>query len=376
MTTASSPATLKISILALACGLGCANVALASARDGSLGEWREYARHGVMPEYSWNDAAPAAREPTVLSALRQVRAEARSALSLSVSYAESPAGYAPNSLTPAQGLLARDRSVIQSELVESSLSREFAGIGRFEVTALVAHQQYASAGFGTAPWSSQEDLLGLRGQVREEQSVGHGVRLGYSTPLNDALAWNLSLQSKVDMDAFKSYRGVYSEAGDFDLPARVQTQLQWNATPNAALAFGVERVLYSEISAFTSAALPTRFLSLLGDGSSPEFEWRDLTVYSLEGSVIDRTGAQWTLRYSTRQQPSPTSRLLERAMRDEFTDRNWAFGYKRQLGAFGHLWLAASYAPSRYFLGPLPYRGTDLGTGSQVEVEALWAIPF
>ena len=379
MTTPSSPATFKISILALACGLGCANGAVASARDGSLGAWREYARHGVMPEYSWNDAAPAAREPTVLSSLRQVRNHAlleSSAIRMSVNYAEAPAGYAPSSLVPVEGLLARDRSAIQNELVESSISREFSGVGRFELTAVIAHQRFASAGFGTAVWSAHEDLDGLRGHAQEELSAGHGVRFGYSTPLNDAFAWNLSLQSKLDMDAFKSYRGVYSEAGDFDLPARVQTQLQWNASPNAALAFGVERVLYSEISAFTSQALPTRFLSLLGDGSSPEFAWRDLTVYSLEGSVVDADGAQWSLRYTTRQQPSPTSRLLERAMRDEFTDTNFAFGYRREFGDFGQLWLAASYAPSRYFLGALPYTRTDLGSGSQIEVEALWAIPF
>jgi|JI10StandDraft_1071094.scaffolds.fasta_scaffold327670_2 hypothetical protein len=370
----------RFSPLALACGVGLFGVGevMASARDSSLGAWREYARQGVVPEYHWNDAAPA-RVPTVLSSLRDSRRSLRlsaAGLELSLSTAEAPAGYAPASLAPVEGLLARDRSAIHGEFVASSISRDVAGFGQVELTAVVAHQRYASAGFGTAAWISQEDLAGLRGSAPQELSAGHGVRMGYSAPLNEAFALNLSVQSKIDMDAFKSYRGVYSEAGDFDLPARIRSQLQWNAAPNAALAFGIERVLYSEISAFTSATLPTRFLSLLGDGSSPEFAWRDLTVYSLEGTVVDGDGGQWSLRYTTRQQPSPTSRLLERAISDEFTDSNWAFGYKRELGAFGQLWLAASYAPSRYFLGAAPYTRTDLGHGSQAEVEALWTIPF
>jgi hypothetical protein len=134
--------------------------------------------------------------------------------------------------------------------------------------------------------------------------------------------------------------------------------------------------LYSEIDAFTSAALPTRFLSLLADGGSPAFAWRDLTIYSLEGSVADRTGGQWSLRYTTRQQPAPTSDLLRRALESEFTDTNVALGYRRGLGDFGRLSLAASYAPSRYFLGASPYVRRDLGNGSQMEFEASWSLAF
>jgi hypothetical protein len=376
----ASRTALKLSALAIACGSGLlsATSALADMRDARLGAWHEYARQGVMPEYSWNDSAPAA-VPTVLSSLRQARQSMRSSVSgldLSLNYAEAPAGYAPASLMPVDNLLSRDRSAIQSQFVASSVSREFAGIGRFDLTAVVAHQTYASAGFGTAAWQSQEQLASPGGNAPHELSSGHGVRLGYSTLLGADFEASVSVQSRIDMDAFKSYRGVYSEAGDFDLPARLRSQLQWNATPDVALAFGVERVLYSEISAFTSAALPTRFLSLLGDGSSPEFAWRDLTVYSLEGSVVDGRGAQWSLRYTTRQQPSPTSRLLERAMSDVYSEDNWAFGYQRALGGFGSLWLAASYSPTRYFLGATPFNRFNFESGSQIEVEALWSIPF
>jgi hypothetical protein len=353
----------------------------AEASNDSLGQWREYARQGVAPEYSWAASEPVAA-PTVLSSARQARAAAQAALlspfaDLSVHLTESAAGYAPGDNATSSGLLARDRSLIRSEFTESTIGHQFGGrAGRLELTAVVAHQRYASAGFGTAPWVAREDLVGLRSELPNERSAGHGVRLSYSAPLGDLLSWNVTAQSKLDMDAFESYRGIYSEAGDFDLPARVQTQLQWDLSPSLALAVGVERVFYSNVAPFTSAALPARFLSLLGDGSSPEFAWRDLTVYSAEAAVADGDGGEWGLRYTTRQQPSPTSALLASAMASDYTDTNLALSYRRQLGVLGELWLAAAYAPSRYFLGATPYLPRDLDGGSQVEVEALWSIPF
>ncbi len=376
----------KHNVLAIACGVGLLLAASVQAapREDTLGQWREYARRGVMPEYDWNHATPALA-PTVLSSLRQARhargAASRNALgspfaALSLRYSAAPAGYDPAAISPVRGLLSRDRSAINNEFVASSLGRDLGAAGHLELTAVVAHQRYASAGFGTAPWIAREDLTGLRGGAAFERSTGHGVRVAYSAPIDDGLSWNLSLQSRLDMDAFESFRGVYADAGDFDLPARVQTQLQWDVSHSAVLAFGVERVFYSDISAFTSASLPTRFLSLLGDGSSPEFAWRDLTIYSVEGAFADASGSEWSLRYTTRQQPSPTSALLERAMQREFTDTNVALGYRRDLGAIGQLWLAASYAPSRYFLGASPYVRRDLDGGSQIEFEALWSIPF
>lgn len=353
----------------------------AQASSDSLGQWREYARQGVAPEYSWAASEPVA-PPTVLSSARQARAAAQAALlspfaGLSVRFAESGAGYAPNDTAASSGLLARDRSLIRSEFTESTIGHQFGGrAGRLELTAVVAHQRYASAGFGTAPWVAREELVGLRSDLPHERSAGHGVRLTYGAPLGEALSWRVTAQSKLDMDAFESYRGVYSEAGDFDLPARVQTQLQWDLTPALAVALGIERVFYSNVAPFTSAALPTRFLSLLGDGSSPEFAWRDLTVYSAEAAVADGQGGEWGLRYTTRQQPSPTSALLASAIASDYTDTNLALSYRRPLGVLGEVWLAAAYAPSRYFLGASPYLQRDLEGGSQVELEALWSIPF
>jgi hypothetical protein len=386
MTAAGSLLSLKHTSLAIACGAGlCAAVGAQASAADAMSQWREYARRGLTPEYSFEAPTGPNLAPTLLSSHRELRSLGEvklgfaqpEGLTLSVDFANSAAGSFDPAPVAERRLLSPGRGGINSEFVSSSLGLPFLGEGRVSLTAVVARQRYASAGFGAAPWGAQEELTGLRGHpLRHEVSTGHGVRVEYDSPLNEYLDWNLAAQSKLDMDAFESYRGVYSDAGDFDIPGRLRTGVTWKATRSLALGLGVERVFYSQIDAFTSAALPTRFLSLLGDGSSPVFAWQDLTVYSAESRLTDRSGADWVLRWTTRQQPSPTSALLERALEKEFTNTNLALGYRRALGDFGHLWVAASYAPSQYFLGAVPYARRNLAEGAQVEFEALWSIPF
>ena len=375
--------SLKLASLAIACGAGlCATPAVQANAQDTLGQWREYARRG-LGEYSFEAPAGPNVAPTLLSSQRELRTLGEvklgfaraEGLSLSVDFNDSAAGYFDPAPVAEGRLLSHDRSGINSEFVSSTINTPFLGDGRLALTAVVARQRYASAGFGSAPWGAQEELNGVR-NLQHEVSSGNGVRVDYEFPLNEQFSWNVSAQSRLDMDAFESYRGVYADRGDFDIPGRLRTGVTFNATRSAAIAFGVERVFYSDIEAFTSSALPTRFLSLLGDGSSPVFAWQDLTVYSVEGLLADRTGAEWVLRWTSRQQPAPTSALLRRALEEDFTNTNLALGYRRALGDFGHLWLAASYAPSQYFLGAFPYARRELVDGSQVEFEALWSIPF
>jgi hypothetical protein len=82
------------------------------------------------------------------------------------------------------------------------------------------------------------------------------------------------------------------------------------------------------------------------------------------------------LRYSTRQQPEPTSSLLSRALEDLYSDNNLGLAYVRQLGEGSSVRLAASYAGAEYFLGNANYANRNGQGGDQVEVEAVWTIRF
>ena len=351
-----------------------------------LDQWRDYAATVVAPSFDWYAGQSGAEAPSVLStslaALPQsVAIEGRLNVASAASANTALADRFGPQFTP-RGLFAADALAgqgIASNYAGTRLAVSNGGAAEFGVTAIVARQQFATLGFGNGEWdgsSAGVRRLGANSSVYESAS-GSGVRLDASTAIgNSGLSVQSALQSRIEMDAFKAYRGVYSEAGDFDIPGFVSVAASLPLSSRVSLSGEVQRVFYSEVDTFTSAALPTRFLALLGDAGSPDFAWRDLTVYALEASLRDDYRGQWTLRLSSQQQPQPTSELLDRALEILYSDTNLAFDYRHQTPGFGEFRLAASYSPVTYFLGSSPYVRRGFETGSQVEFEAQWVVNF
>lgn len=372
----------KRNLLALACGIALGGQAVAS--DAMQERWRDYARQRIAPAYAWSGVAPA-EAPTALSAFRTAERSPAHAAATDVApmalqrlglRLSGDAARQSQSAPSQLGVLGQSRSPLVNEMMASTVDRQVGEQGRFSVSAILARQRYASADLGLVPWIAPNRLDPVSGALPHESSSGAGLRMGFSDAFTPRLSWNIALQSRVEMEPFKSYRGIYSDPGDFDIPARAELGLAYALTPRLQFGLGAERVFYSDTDAFTSAALPRRFLSLLGDGTSPVFAWRDLTVYTAELSFADNHKGEWSLRYTTRQQPSPTSRLLHAVLEAEFTDLNLTAGYRRDLGTLGNFLFAASYAPASYFLGAAPFVQSNYDGGSQVEVEAVWTIPF
>lgn len=367
--------------LALGCPLGDANAA-------SM-DWKAYARSSLTPDFSWaadegqaQIGAQAVRNPLVdlhAAGLRlafSVESSQFDVVKQHLSRSSLP-GYAPRALFSPSAWSPASRHLLaasfEADQFAPSLNASLAGVVDASVGVVVASQRFATAGFGLSSFDAHDQAM--IGSGRSELSTGQGMHVGFSGLARSDWQWAVSAQTQIDMDAFKSYRGVYSEPGDFDVPGRVSAQMAWSPGNRFELAASVDRVFYSDVQAFTSGALPARFLALLGDSSSPNFAWQDLTVFAVEGTLHDAHDGQWSLRYTTRQQPSPTSPLLDLALAEDYTDLNLAAAYRRSFDAFGQLALGASYAPSQYFLGVSPY-GRSYQPGRQLEVELNWTVNF
>jgi hypothetical protein len=151
--------------------------------------------------------------------------------------------------------------------------------------------------------------------------------------------------------------------------------LSYSLTPELSIDAGVQRVQYSAIRPFTSSNLPTRFLALLGDSSSPVFAWRDLDVYSLGWTLRDQGIGSLQMRYTTRQQPVPTSRLLENALSSATANGMFSLAWGRPFGD-ASVSFSASYATSPYYLLMPTYVSRENSTASRFEFEALWSTRF
>jgi hypothetical protein len=356
-----------------------ATFAQALSGEQTLLDWRSYAYASIVPDFDWADR-PEARAPDLstlaFGGVNRARfGSGRLGVSVESSTyslregARAGGAFAPLKITELAPVGLRQEIFSPGVVAQTRY-------GQFELGAVFAYQRFASWDFGA--FSASEVGLGVLDDSsgRVESSFGQGVRAGMSRQLTPKLGFQAGYSSKIDMDAFNTYRGVYSAPGDFDLPASLDTRLSYRLGATTALTLGVEYIQYSQVEPFLSSTLPNRVVALLGDGNSPEFSWRDLTVYSAEWSWTPSSNDAFALRYSTRQQPTPESPALRRALAADFTDNNVAVAYSRRLGPGLKLGFAASYSPSSYFLGFSDPFARPLDSGEQIEAELLFTALF
>lgn len=272
--------------------------------------------------------------------------------------------------TPQQGSRGFQRSVLLS-----GISGKINDSNRLTVSAVLASQQFSH---------SMLDLSEYDGSFRpvdffagdRDLSHGAGLQLGFASELMPHLSMNASYQSRINMDELVSVRGVHGYSGDFDIPSRLRMGFDMQAGEQTLFTVAVSQVFYSEVGAFPSRSLPARFNALLGDSSSPGFDWTDLTVYSLGMRWRHASDLEFQLDFHTRSQPTPTSPSLVAALGDELAQHSVLVGLGKGLGEYARLDLTASYAPPEFAFG-----GNVLGVVSErldqaVEVAARLNIRF
>ncbi len=361
----------------LAVGVG---LVLAGASASASDRWAEYAVASLMPEYEWVDAKPEA--PTLLDARRAGTDAFVSTLRLSIAngttvsfgldHGFDGSSVGSNRVRGLQG--GRNHwSGLERHRFTADLEQSFSDQSSLSAGVVLVHQSYATSGIAGARTGFGQTERPLAGF--EQLSYGTGVRVGLVRPLAENLWLDAEFRSRVDMDALLGYRGLYGDVGDFDLPAAGTATLGIATGPRSEFSLGVSRVMYSDVPAFTSNLLPTRLLALLGDGTSPEFRWRDLTVYSVDWSWRPQPGRRWSLHYSSSQQPRASSALLTRALGAELDGYNLGGAYAVE-GSDGSAWrFGVSWAPVSYLHGHSLRQRRDL-SGPMLEFETVWSVPF
>lgn len=366
--------------------------------EGSLlaallqGPWREYARDRLVPELDVrvdleplpDDDERARRQaflPGFARSWLEEHPQHRFRFGVERSRVpESP--LLPRSLNEFR--LDRGGLGLEQTLFSPTYSFQINERSQVGVSAVLAYQEFSTFGFGHLQaenlsymnYMDYMDYMDYRLQGRES-ALGTGVRLGMSSEVLPGLSVGAAYQSRIAMDPFRRYQNLYAEPGEFDIPASANVGLAVDATGQSTLSFDVRHIGYSDIKPFTSRVLPNRFLALLGDGTSPNFAWKDLTVYQVGWSWENEDeDLAWNLSWSTRRQPAPTSEVLASALRPQFSNEHWQVGLIRRTSDQSRVSLSASYTPSDYFLS-LDGRGFEASdTLDRVEVEARWAVDF
>lgn len=347
-----------------------------------LGPWQDYLANQLTPDFMLDPNAQAQRiswinEHSVIILpffAKQLLGEPDTFLRLEVDWQYSD----EVAMTGFNPVLSSGTLGLERRLISPGLMHRLNDHQMLSVSAVFATQSYGVSRLGLQSYN--ESLpVNLRSSIYDpyhETGYGAGVNLALSSEIYKGVTLDAGFQSRIDMNEFANYRGVYSQPADLDIPARARVGLAFQASERSWLSFSVERVLYSDVNAFASQNLPGRFLSLLGDSTSPSFSWDDLTVYSVGWVWADRKGSSWHIDFSSRTQPLPSSQILSQAINSDLAQNAMTIGYSRRMSMTSRFNINAAYAPTEYAFG-----GNILGvTTDQIdqnfEFEAYWIWDF
>jgi long-chain fatty acid transport protein len=347
-----------------------------------LGPWQDYLARELTPDFMLDPTAESLRvswldEQSVFilpAFAKQLLGEPETFLRLEVDWQYSDE-LAMNSFDPVMnsGTLGLERRLISPGLMHRLNDNQLIG-----VSAVFATQSYGVSRLGLQSYD-QSLPANLRSSVYDpyqETGYGAGVSLALRSEIRDGITMDAGFQSRINMNEFANYRGVYSQPADLDIPARARFGLAFQASDKSWLNVSVERVLYSEVGAFASRNLPGRFLSLLGDSTSPSFSWDDLTVYTVGWAWADNKGSSWHIDFSSRSQPLPSSKILSQAIDSDLAQNAMMIGYSRRMSMSSRFNVNAAYAPAEYAFGGNVLGVTTDQLNQDIELEANWTWDF
>nr|AEI30639.1 long-chain fatty acid transport protein [uncultured microorganism] len=115
-------------------------------------------------------------------------------------------------------------------------------------------------------------------------STGYGVRVGYHGTF-DRFSVGLAWASRMSMDEFDKYQGLYAEQGGFDIPSNVTAGVAFRPNDQWLVAVDWERINYTDAK---SVSNPSALLlncvggdpaSCMGGANGPGFGWKDIDVW-------------------------------------------------------------------------------------------------
>ena len=152
------------------------------------------------------------------------------------------------------------------------------------VMPIIAVQRFKAEGLEPfKAFSVHPDKLTNNGY---DYSWGYGVRVGWLGQVSDDLSVGVSAQSRLYMQKFDDYAGLFAEQGDFDVPPTVTAGFAWRAMPSVTLVADWQRIYYGDVKSLHNPNdIAIGPANLLGADEGLGFGWNDIDIFKF--------GVQW-----------------------------------------------------------------------------------
>lgn len=146
------------------------------------------------------------------------------------------------------------------------------------ISPLLGYQRFKAEGLQAFDQSASSSSPGNVTNRGYDDAFGYGVRVGYMGKITPAFSVGAAYSTKVRMQEFDQYKGLFAEQGDLDIPENYNLGVAWQATPQIQLAVDYQRIKYSGVK---SIGNPSTNQTQLGSSNGPGFGWQDVDVWKL-----------------------------------------------------------------------------------------------
>jgi len=207
-----------------------------------------------------------------------------------------------------------------------------------------------------------------------DSSTGWGARVGYYAVL-DRFAIGAQYTTKMSMGSFDKYKGLFAEAGGFDIPSHYGVGIAFQATPQALVAIDYERINYSDAK---SVGNPGSLIlqcvqgdpsACLGGSNGAGFGWRDIDVWKL--GVEYRVDPKLTLRagYNYSENPIRPQDVTFNILAPGVMQHHVTGGATWAVDSSSYVTVAAMYAFTNDVTGPSLFNAFAPGLSMQEKIQ-------
>lgn len=158
------------------------------------------------------------------------------------------------------------------------------------VSPLFGYQRFSADGLQA--FSAISSAPGNLTNKGHDSASGWGVRVGWQGKFSDSVTVGAAYSSKISMNTFDRYKGLFAEKGDFDIPENYSFGAAFKATPELTVAVDYQRINYGGVAAIANSSRQTGCApnmpfgpgagsGCLGGSTGIGFGWKSIDVWKL-----------------------------------------------------------------------------------------------
>lgn len=213
------------------------------------------------------------------------------------------------------------------------------------------------------------DMFGASSNNGTDTAFGAGAKIGWTGNVNGDIIVGASYQSKIYMNEFDDYSGLFAEGGDFDVPATATVGLAWNTNDTSVLALDVQKIYYSNVKSIANSAQEG---GPLGADNGSGFGWGDMTIVKVGYEFGDDT--RWRVGASYGEQP--IDETMFNILAPAVITTHFTAGFTTPIGNNQSISFAGMYAPSNDVSGYISDAQTVSLEMHQYEIQGTYSLMF